>query len=169
MRRKVLIAGAGLLAAITGLLWAGPRLLRDPEISNPADVDDPSTEPPLPPEFFASDPGLLSGTGPVVQERVVVEGTSVGLEGAPYLIEFADRGYAFGHTDGSGYTKAFRPTKPVSHTILWYEDAVARWASLHGWSPESASEDGGLRQQRVIPSADAVDADPRSDATSKRR
>lgn len=114
-------------------MWAGPRLLRDPEVSNPVDVDDPSTEPPLPPEFFTSDPALLAGTGIVVQERTVAQGTAVGLEGAPYLIEFADRRYAFGHTDASGYTKAFRLDKPVSHTILWYEDAVARWAALHGW------------------------------------
>lgn len=147
MRRKAILIGCGLVAFVAAAMFVGPQLLRDPEVSNPEDLRDGPAEPPPPLEFFISDPQLIQDGGQLIQERIVEEGTTTGLEGAPYLIEFSDGRYAFGHSDRAGYTKQLHLKKSLPHQIVWYDTALARWSAKAGTAQPGVAADGAARHR----------------------
>lgn len=127
MKKVALILGT-VVAVVGTIVVVGPRLLRDPEVSNPVDVADGADgEGVLPPDMFTSDPDLLKPAAHLIVERVVDEATDAGMEGAPYFVELADRRYVFGHSDRSGRTTPIYTKQPIQHRVYWYDDALAKW------------------------------------------
>ena len=142
MTKAVLIV-AGLGAVIVVLiLVVGPRILRDPEVSNPFDVADADVEEDLPPDLFSSDPALFKPAAHSIVEQIVAEGTDAGMDGAPYFVELADGRYVFGHSDRAGRTTAIHTAQPIQHRTYWYDDALAKWNAKHAAFPDAASSRG---------------------------
>jgi hypothetical protein len=141
-RIAILLCILGAIAAAA--MYAGPRILRDPERTNPAEERDAPEDASLPPEFFSSDPSLLTQGPHSVVESIVDEATDAGVEGAPYFIEFADGGrYVFGHSDSFGRTKPLSVRSGVSHKVFWYDDALSKWNErVQDGSPPGAVQQG---------------------------
>lgn len=120
----VLVVSGALLGT---LVLIGPRLLRDPEVSNPREVSAPVEDLHLPPDFTISDPGLLTGKPHEIVERIGTGASDAGLEGIPYFVELADGRYVFGHSDHLGRSRPIYTSEPVRHQTYWYGDAIERW------------------------------------------
>lgn len=130
MRRWKLVAVAIAVLAIATVVVL-PRLMRDPEVSNPGELRDGEPEALAIPAFVTSDPRLEQRGAHSFQERMVEQGTDAGLEGAPYFFEFSDGRFAFGYTDAAGFTRKLYADAPVDYKILWYDDALSRLKEKH--------------------------------------
>lgn len=125
--RKAVIVFFVASALLGTVVLISPRLLRDPEVSNPREDSEPAEDLHLPPEFIVSDPGLLTkGTHEIV-EQIRDGGSDAGLEGIPYFITLGDGRYIFGHSDPLGRSRSIYTREPVGHEVYWYGDAIERW------------------------------------------
>ena len=134
MTRGILV-GVAVVIAAWALIIAVQTHSRDPEITNPADTEQPAEDAAQDAEFFVSDPSLLVAKGKLVEERAVDEASGKGLADAPYLIQFSDGRFAYGYADDQGRTRPLYASQSVSHEVFWYDEAWERRRALHKGQP----------------------------------
>jgi hypothetical protein len=134
MKRPVRIALLGVGAvATTASVALGVWLYRlpraDREVSNAADFD--GRELPDAPRFHASDPRLIRKTAHEIQYQYTDEAGQPWSD-TPYFIQLADGRYAFGYTDERGFTRAIFTDRKQEATVVWADEALARWFARSG-------------------------------------
>ncbi len=146
MKRAIIAVVVGAVAVLT-IVVVIQKHARDPETSNPADLEYEKAirvdahgldvRDGEAPEFFVSDPTLLVKTPHVIEAQMTDQATGKSLSDAPYFIELADGRYAFGYADSDGRTRSLFTQAPVKYTVFWYDDAWEHWDKRRAASPDA--------------------------------
>lgn len=123
MKRVGAVVLAVVVVAVALLIAIGLNI-RDPEVSNPADIDDM-------PDSYASDPKLFEPGPHRIQEQLRPSAER-STASTPYFIELADGRYSCGYTDLEGNTHAVFTQRPIAHQVFWDDEAWTKWLNAPG-------------------------------------